>query len=339
MSGFFRRNVFQATVGGSVTRTRMIKRRHTLYFSDIFTEYIRACEDSGHSGEMRELAREWMLLYFTNLVPGITKMLPLFILNNVMRKIWISTNLMEDFSIKENGGNVEISTEKEAITKAIGENQFSAGLFIGICNALFRSEVDMVRISQTRESCLYIFRLNGKPPEIPASKGRDAYRRLNALPYRKGFTLEYAFRRNILRLTGGSKISFRGRPVNLVENTLFHLIGNRSIMLDTVPGISHRFFSRVTGESSPRERLRLIKTLLQIMGWGSVGIMLKDDAIVLDIRNPPHGIQAGRDNWKFLTRSVLGYLWLLDRGIRIRDTSVSERHLRITYGPYATGHQ
>jgi hypothetical protein len=335
MSELFRKRVFQAGVGGSVTRTRSVNRRHTLYFSGIFINYIKACEDSSYTEEMREIGRKWMLLFFTNLVPGAAKKLPLFILNNIMRKMWIATNLMEDFHIKEKDGLIEIRTKKEAVTKAIGENQFSVGLFIGICNALFKSEVDIISIFQTRDQNKYVFRLRNKPPCKIKSKSKEDYERLNSLSSIKGFTLDYALKKKILHLKDGKRIFFRGRPVNLVENTLFHLIGNKNILFKTIPEISYNFFIDVIEDSPPEKKLRLIKTILQIMGWGSIRILLEGSEIIFEIKNPPHGIQGERDNWNFLAMSILGYLWLLDRKIRIKDISESDRGLRITYGSCA----
>ncbi|MCK4714765.1 MAG: hypothetical protein KAT35_04265, partial [Candidatus Aenigmarchaeota archaeon] len=110
LSESLRRNIMEANVGGVVNRFKIRKRRVTLFFGDIFMRYIEECEGSGHKKEMKSIAEEWMLHYFKVLVPGSLKSLPLFLLNAVMRKVWINLGLMDDFRIVRKGDVMEIHT-------------------------------------------------------------------------------------------------------------------------------------------------------------------------------------------------------------------------------------
>ncbi|NIO22720.1 MAG: hypothetical protein GTN38_01680 [Candidatus Aenigmarchaeota archaeon] len=331
ISELFRKNILETGVGGVVNKLRIKKRRNSLFFGDIFIGYVRECEESGYSKEMMDIGRKWMFLYFGQLVPGTIKKLPLPILSRIMKRVWINVGLMEDFNIKMKNGMIEIETRKEAITGTIGRNQFSVGLFMGICNSLFDSGIDVVKVSQTRNLNRYVFRKDRNRKFRIRSKGKKTYDRLNCLKPVKGFTLHEALERKIFQLRG-NRIYFRGGSVYTVESTLFHLVGEKKILADRIPEISYNFFRRVIdSKTTVTRKLGLIKILLQTMGWGVVKILERKKKIIFEIRNPPFGLQMERDNWIFLVNAVLGYLWILDKGFKLESAKHQGKLLEVVY--------
>ncbi|MCK4531596.1 MAG: hypothetical protein KAT94_01905 [Candidatus Aenigmarchaeota archaeon] len=331
ISELFRKNILETGVGEVVNKLKIKKRRNSLFFGDIFINYVRDCEAAGYPKEMMDIGQKWMFLYFKQLVPNTVKKLPLPILSRIMKRVWINVGLMEDFNIKVNNGLMEIETRKEAITGTIGRNQFSVGLFIGICNALFNSGVEVVRVSQTKNHNRYVFRINKDETIKIEYKDKKTYDKLNYLKPVKGFTLNDAFKRKIFQLRE-NRIYFRGKSVYTVENTLFHLIGEKNILTDKISQISRDFFSNIIDVDTPDTRkLGLIKILLQTMGWGVVKIMTKEKKIIFEIRNPPFGLQKEKDNWIFLIKALLGYLWILDKNFKLKSTEYHGKLLEIVY--------
>jgi len=331
ISELFRKNILETGVGGVVNKLRIRKRRNSLFFGDIFIEYVRECESSGFSKEMINIGRNWMFLYFGQLVPGTIKKLPLSILSRIMKRVWINVGLMEDFNIKMKNGLIEIETSKEAITGIIGKNQFSVGLFMGICNALFNSGIEVAKVSQTKNMNKYIFRVNKNKKFGIESKDKKTYDKLNYLKPVSGLTLSDAFKKKIFNLRG-NRIYFRGRSVYTVENTLFHLIGEKNILADRISTISYNFFSNVVdANTSENKKLGLIKILLQTMGWGIVKIIDRDKKLIFEIRNPPFGLQRENDNWIFMIKAILGYLWVLDKNFKLRSFRLRDRTIEIVY--------
>ena len=331
MSELLRRKILESPHGGLLNRLRIGKRRDTLFFNDIFIDYIKMCENAGYGKEMKEAGSKWMMLYFTEIVPASVKKLPLFVLGRVMRDVWADGGLMDDFSISEKNGLIEIKTRNEAITKVVGKNEFSVGLFTGICNILFNSEADVISVLQSGSSNTYVFRATGTKPLRIEHKAKHVYDQLNTLPSFEGASIASALRHSLFKLRK-NRIYFRDKPLYPVENTLFHLLGNTGILMDKVPEISYNFFKKTVDiNSSPKGKLNLLKGLLQAMGWGSVKIMVRKN-ILFEIRNPPYGIQKEKDNWNFLINSILGYLWLIDRNFKIRKISASRKCVRVTYG-------
>ena len=116
-----------------------------------------------------------------------------------------------------------------------------------------------------------------------------------------------------------------------MENTLFHLIGIKGPLLNDVPDISHDYFKGLIEQGSDMEKLSLIKNLLQSMGWGRISIANMGNETVFRIDHPPYGFQADRDNWDFLIRVILGYLWLINRKYAIADVRMQHMILTVRY--------
>jgi len=334
LSTSLQRNVIEATVGGVLNRFIMRNRRLVLFFEDIIGEYILICERHSHKGDLRELSQRWGELAFEKLIPGSIKKLPCStIINSILRKSWKNLGIVDDLHLRENDQVITLTTKNESITRTIGGNEFMPGFFNGVISALYRSESKIVNSLQSRDSCEYEFELTDEPFEVKG-KDKSIYNRLNYLEPLRGFTLNDAIRSGIFQLREGYKIYFRGKRLTITENTMFHLVGNANILLDEVPSISYDFFKEIIEEDSTDEqKLTLLKNLLQIMGWGVIKIIIKDkNEIFIEIKNPPYGLQMEKDNWYFLIKAVLGYIWVLDRDFEIIEVIRDFKSLRAVYG-------
>jgi hypothetical protein len=70
---------------------------------------------------------------------------------------------------------------------------------------------------------------------------------------------------------------------------------------------------------------------MQSMGWGVLRIAVKGKEMRLEITSPPCGLQKEGENWEFLAKTILGYLWLIDRKLTIKDIQKKGRCLTIIY--------
>ena len=68
------------------------------------------------------------------------------------------------------------------------------------------------------------------------------------------------------------------------------------------------------------------------MGWGILTIIKKEKEIIIEIKNPPYGIQKESDNWDFIINVILGYLWVIDKKFRIIEIKCFFKKLIIKYG-------
>ncbi len=75
----------------------------------------------------------------------------------------------------------------------------------------------------------------------------------------------------------------------------------------------------------------MIKSVLQMMGWGTINIIIEKKKIVFHINNLPYGLQLEKDNWNFLIRVILGYLWLLDKKFKIMNVKTCYKKLIVNY--------
>ena len=327
------KNAFEITAGGFLSRFRIRKRRDTFFFEEIASEYVRRCDAAGHRAAMESIGHEWMTLFFRSLVSERMLSMPKgLLLNVVMRNIWMSGGLMDDFHATVRGDRLRIDTVNEGMTRAIGPNGLMEGFYHGIAEALFGSAAETLKARQTKTTCSYEFRFTKKPPKLPPSREKAVYDSMNRIEATSGVNIKDLLEKNVFRLRGNS-MYFRGMRVAPVENTLFHLMGNRGIMLGEVEKISREaFIHNVRKDSSERERLALLKNLLHAMGWGAVSIILDEGkGATFDIRNPHYGLQPGRDSWEFMARTILGYMQVTRRDARMKRIDESHRHLRIEY--------
>jgi len=322
----------ETTVGGILNRFKVRSRRLTLFFEDIITEYIMECEQYGCNKDIRQLTEMWGELLFYKLVPVSFKKLPTPVLIKIAKKSWSNLGILDDIHVDKKGDTIYVTTRGESITNSIGKNDFMIGFFKGAASALYSSRLNVIGVIQNKELCEYQFKLTHEPITI-IGKDKSLYDKLNYLEPLDGFILGDAFRKSTLQLRERNRILFREKRIIIMENTIFQLVGAVNLLLDELPKISYNFFSSVIEkESADEQKLNMLKNLLQIMGWGAVKIIVRNRGeILLEIKNPPYGLQLEKDNWHFLNRTILGYLWLLDEGFRIMDINESYKNLNVLY--------
>lgn len=331
LSSSLKKNVLEAGVGRIFNRFKIKGRRDTLFFEDILANYFKEFEDGGYKEDSMLIGQKWGYLIIHGLVPGAMKKLgPSLLINTVMERVWTNLGLM-DYIHFSSGEHIKIKTRNEGVTRIIGPNSGMMGFHTGILNALYGVEVDCIRAEQRKDSCTYLFSLTEKPFSVDA-KPKELYNKLNYMPEIKGFNLKNAIQEGAIQIKG-NKLFFRGKFLCPIENTIFHLISNKGIMIDCVSRISYTYFDRlVEKESTIEKKLNLLKNLLQVTGWGVVKIVIKSNSeITVDVNNPPHGLQPEKDNWDFLLRTIQGYLWLINPHFEIEKINEGYKKVSVDY--------
>jgi hypothetical protein len=308
----------ETVVGGILNKFKVKSRRSTLFFEDILADYIKMCEDAGYEKEMGLIGQKWGMLGTQQLGPTSLKKRfpPSLCLNVFVKKVWINIGLLDDYYFFKKGNVIKIKTKNEFITRIIGKNEFVTAIHKGILNVMFQQEPRITGITQTKQFAQHNFELDGHPFDFKF-KEKTTYDQLNHLPKIRGFILKDALKKNIFQLK---------------ENTLFHIISNQGPLLEKVHHISYSYFDKIIEkDASDNRKLILLKTLLQIMGWGIVNILFEKNKIIIEIKNPSYGLQIEKDNWDFLIRVILGYLWLLNKDFEITDINIGYKNLVITY--------
>lgn len=329
------KNIFETSVGALVNKFYLNKRRDVLFFGDIITRYVKLCEIYGYGNELKEIYQHWTYLVLKELVPDILKKLPpVLFLNTVMKKVWINLGILDDLVCKKKGDKLILKTLNEGITRDIGENSIIPGLYIGVFNTLFEREVKLLFKFQTKERNVfnkYIFLIENKKSKRYKTKGRRVYFKLNSsLQKQNGVNLFHAIKKGVFTLSE-NKIYFRGKPLIFSENTIFHLLGHKRILIEKIPEISYEFFKKIIRESKDKEKLILLKTLIQSMGWGNVTIILENEKIIIWVRNPPFGLQYEPENWNFLIQTILGFLWLINKNTSIKEIKFRKKSFYVIY--------
>lgn len=321
LSESLRKNIMHTAPGGIINRFKILSRRDVLFFDDIFIPYIGMCEKSDNGESVKEVGREWMNLYFSILLPSeLRKIPPATFFNLFMRKVWSNLGLLDDLKARAEGDCIRLMTKNEKITLTIGKNSFLPSLYMGALDVLCGSKVELGSSLQTKKKGgwnLYSFRIT-KEPAVFYGKTKHVYNRINRFGDGRGFTLKDAVKSDILQIKGDNRIYFREKQLSAVENTLFHLLGKRNLLMDGLAKLSFNLFKNtIKGDSSVEQKLNLLKTLLLSMGWGQSKIALDKKTITISMLYPPIGLQSGEDDWRFLAHSVLGYMLLINRDSRI----------------------
>lgn len=326
------KNIMKATVGGLAYKFKIKSRRHVLFFHEIFIEYLKECLKIGYKNELRLIGVKWGYLIMSELLPPGFKRLPKsIVLNSIMKKIWSNLGLIEDYRVEIKDNNIFVYTLNEVTTKSAGPNELMVGFHEGILSGLFGCQITCKSASQGHEICEYVFELRNTYFKLE-SKGKSTYDKLNRYLEIEGFTLKDALKNSIFQLKEKNKIYFRGKEVYPIENTLFPLLGNSNILMDKLSYISYNFFKEIIDPTpSIEQKLSLIKTLLQCMGWGLIQITLKENEIIFEIKYPPYGLQFEKDNWNFILKVILGYLWLINKKFKIQKLKERTQKLVVTY--------
>ncbi len=333
LSESLRKNIIETGIGRIVNKFHLPKRRNVMIFEEILTNYIKTSINSGHGEEMKNIAKHWAFLYIKNFLPKIITRIPNEIfLNTIMRNVWTNIGLLDNFKITRKGKIITITTLNEGISREIGKNEFSQGLWSGVLSALYNSDAENIETYQYKNTCKYTFRLKDTPLNI-SSKGIDRYCDFNTLHKQfSNSSFENALKSKTFVLKG-NRIFFRGKPVVMGENTLFHIIGHKGPLIEKVAEISYECFRKIIDKTSSMERkIFFLKNMLQIFGWGQTTIFYRSNGdIIVSMKNQPYGIQKEEDNWKFLSNVVLGYLFLCDKNYTISKTVHRPKVLKITF--------
>lgn len=332
LSELLKREILTSSVGGIVSRFKGKSRRNTFFFEDIFAEYVDACDKAGRGDLLEKIGEEWMSRVVEQRISKPMRKLPkIAFMNLVMRPIWISTGLMDDFRATGERNRINIKTKNEGVTRITGKNRLVVGLYGGILSVLWGLHINPLEVHQSKESCEYIFEISSTPFYIE-SKKPEHYDELNDIPETKGTTIKDMLNLGIFNLSANNRIYFRGRPIGPIDNTVFHLFGQNKLLFDHLPSISFNYFMQIIEkESSKEKKLSLLKMLLQSMCWGMITIVAEEDWISMEINNPPYGLQPQKDNWDFLTNVILGYIWLIDKKYKLRSVREGYKRLVVNY--------
>ena len=325
------RDILESQVGSILNKIHFKKRRNIMFFEDIFAQYVQECEKAGYEKEMYAMGEKWFSLVYYRLVSPFMKSLPKQILLPMLGNVWRGIGALDDIKVNVKGDTVELNTKNEAITRSVGPNQFMVGVFAGAYSVIIDRKLECTKKSQSKEKCNYTYSIGVKLGKIE-TKNRERFNKLNQMKPLKGFTIKDALRSGVFT-SKENKLYFRGKVITTADSTIYHMVGNKKILLNCVAPISYNFFKDlIVKESTNEAKLKLLKTFLQIMGWGAItisGDMKK--RITFNITNPPYGFQREDDNWDFLFQVILGYLWLLDKNFRLVGVIIGYHKVTVKY--------
>ena len=181
LSESLRKGIMETRAGRIISKFKAYKRRYVLFFEDILAEYIKECEENGHEKEIREISRKWANLVSTLIVVPVLRKLPLTLtlVMKISKRVWISIGALDDLKISRKGDVITMKTYNEHITRVIGENRYTEGVFEGMISVLSKYETRCTSKSQTPDFCTYTFEIGKKPLKKIESKEKTFYDRLN----------------------------------------------------------------------------------------------------------------------------------------------------------------
>lgn len=328
LSELLRKNTIETTIGGIINKFKIKRRWTTLFFEEILGNYVKMCEDAGHSKEMEKIGEKWGSLG-TKQLSKLKMFHSIRLLNQIMKSVWRSIGLMEDFKLTKTDDKYVVETKNEFITRIIGKNRFMIGVFSGCSESLSGKCVEHKETKTKGKFTKYIFKIKEKHYSVE-SKEKNLYNKLNTFPTSIGTTFKKALGLRLFTMDKNNITYFRGKSLIPIENTLFHLISNGNVMLERVAEISYKYFKDVVDlESTPLRKMFLLKTLVHAMGWGLVKMTDKKNKIKVEISNLPIGLQTEKDNFTFLAYVILGYFWIVDRSFEIEKIACKKRNMTI----------
>jgi hypothetical protein len=331
LSTSLHKNILESSVGFLMNKFKARGRRVTLFPEDILAEYIRRCEDSGLGGRVFDVTMRWTdLIYQSVLPPLIRKLPPEMLVNIIMKKVWTTLGGVEDIRLSLGQDCLELRVKNDIITRLIGPTKCSAAVYNGTLSNVLNKNLRLKRLEFDGVWTRYSFELAGQK----RARGEKKIKRYKstALDGIRGIDLNYALRMGILTLGERNTIYFRGRPLIFVENTIFHLLAAENILLDAIAGISFAYFEGLVEKSAPVEKkLLLLKTLIQVMGWGIPKIVWDGRAIQVKIFNAPSGVQIEKDNYLFFVKTIEGYLKTINCNFSLDKVEEAEREFSATF--------
>lgn len=330
LSFSIQKDVLKAKAGSILNTFKIFPRRDVLFFEEILAQYIRECEKAGFEKEMYEIGKNWCAFEASLIPPALKKLGFVRISNFVIKKVWKNLGLVDDFTVASTENKYSITTKDEFITRSIGENSFMRGGAAGAVSGFQKRDAICSKYAQGRGSCKYVVECLDVP-FVVAAKKMEAYVLLNSASETKGFSLKNALTNGFFQLND-NKTTWRGQTLLYFENTGFHLIGQRRILLDCLSKVTASFFERlVKSEANASRKLLLLKSILESCGWGKVSVTVGRDGIGFFIMHPPYGLQAEADNWDFLAYFILGYLKLVNKKIVLKEATLQGGKLVIRY--------
>lgn len=333
LSELIGRNIVESTIGTVFGKFKGKPRRYTLIFEDILAGYFDLCHRSENVELLRKIGEKWTSIVLEQKIPNPLKKMPkVAYINLILRPLWVNNGVMDDIRATRKGDLMTIETKNEGVTRIIGKNELTVGMYMGVLEVLFESKVNPVKIYQSKNYCEYIYKVLPEPFSVGTKNLRE-YDELNKPLKVPGASMSDLLKSKIFQLKENNRIFFRDKAIMPIDNTLFHLFGHYKLHLDRIQHISYDYFNGIIDRDSPVEKkLILLKTLLQAMGWGIFTIRIQNpEEISLQIRNPPYGSQLEKDNWDFLINLILGYFWLIDKNFKITDVKEEYKRLTVTY--------
>ncbi len=329
LSESIRRGTFDSFVGGIINKFKIKSRRTTLFFEEILTEYIKLCEDNGHSEEIENIGRKWGSLG-TKQLAKLKMFQSLRLLSSVMTAVWSNIGLMDELRATRDGDVITFDTKNEFITRIIGRNSFMIGFFSGGIISYFGLKTELLDFSTDRYKARYRFRVMGKQAPFE-NKDKETYNKMNSIYVKTGKSFRDSLKSRLFTLKG-NRIYFRGKSVIPVENTVFHIMGNHGIMIDSVVEISCEMFSDVVIKGTETDKkLLLLKNLFQSMGWCTVKIIRSGDSVVMNLSSLPVGLQREKDNWEFLSNVFFGFVKAIDKRAVMKSRETRNNNMRIVF--------
>ncbi len=333
LAGSLSQNVIEALRGGIFNRFKIKKRRDALFFEDILAEYIRECEKRGYGAEIEKNNYDSFVMLLDFLLPAWSRALPPSLIFNMLRKVWVNIGLIDDMRVRIDGNAVFFRMKNECITRIIGANRYSVGGIGGIVKCAFRCEARATGVKKVGNGeWEYSFELERKKYSPLKIKSEEEYELLNRVPKSYGVDLKKAISSGFFRIEQ-NRIFFRTLSLWHVESVFLHTLGNLGLCLDAVPKIAYaKFKGVVKKESTAEQKIVLMKNLFESMGWGIFKINYAGASrITVEISNPPYGLQAEPDNWTILLLTILGYLWTINKKLKLKNVFHGERLMRATY--------
>jgi len=312
------KGLMEVGVGSVLNRFKINSRRDILIFEDLVCEHFQYLQEKGKGEVLFRVGKEWAFLCINNLLPSIIRKLGVVgTVENFCGPAWKNIGVLESVEIKQEGKEIILKTEGETISSKIGPNRFMEGFFAGVLSALYKQDITFLNSKNQSGIICYRFKIRRGKFHVKGRK-KTEYDKLNKTRKVEGFRLKDLMKKGLVKLKEGNKLEYRGKRMFIFENTALHLFGINSELLEGAEIASRNFFSELVDEKAGRrEKLFLMKNLLQIMGWGKVRLILKDRTVKVVTTELPHGLHSGPENWDYLDYMVLGYLKIIDEGTEL----------------------
>lgn len=308
--------IIKTQPGTLVNTYKERKRRNVGFLDEVLSEYIRECERAGHQKETHEMGFRWGSSYTAGIIYHMADRPPaLTLINNSMKLLWRSMDLLVDCGLAEEGRLLRFHTQGECFTRSIGENHFTRGLYRGVFSTLYGRELEGTDFSQNKNGSVYVYRIS-ESPFTARCKDSMEYYRLNEAPEGATYGMEEAKREGIIK-ADSNRLSFGGKHLQLIEGTLFHSVSNAGVNLGYVAGLTSAYL-KGSLPSSLEASCLLLKKFLESCGWGSIGIEVSKKEIAARISCPPYGFQPEEDNWGYLVYTMLGFLQASSPTVRLQ---------------------